>query len=572
MIQFPKKWVYFFFLLFFILPVELSYSAGPMWESTTNVPVSDPVYRKLDKLIAAGLIKDTIYGQRPWSRGEIARLISIALKARTKQLEEGGPDAENFILDQILDELPGEYHEELVARGDQPGIVASYKFHPLEEVRLDQVFLDSSFRPVLVNNNLGLIDMEVNPLVGYREGRHYVDGNTVAFETVHRANLSKHFSLYANPRFESLFPESGSNSASAVANQLYGKFAFHNFELEVGRDEVIWGQGAHGGVLASDNARGLDMVRLTTSAPFHHPWIFKYLGPSKYTFFLANLGPEYVLKNAFLYDFAASFKPASFLELGFEHEVTLSGDGAPNVGFANAISEFFLVRRTGGSGVDAGPNVADHRLGFNIRGSIPQLNGMVLYVENILEDLGRHSFYHQFVDLAAWQVGIYMPLLTSDGQDDLRLEYQYMAPIYGRHSSWTSGLSENRLSRGSDLGPDAESFRLEWNHDLDTGTFFQGAAIFEQRDGDLFTQPLSSEGTAVDVVKTVDNPTEDRFRLTSAVVWPCKLWLDVKPQAGYEHVWNTNFVQGASRNNFLAEIQLVFKPESYLSRNKLAQQ
>jgi len=43
--------------------------------SSVTVPVSDPVYRKLGKLEAFGLILTMIHGQRPFVRREIARLI-----------------------------------------------------------------------------------------------------------------------------------------------------------------------------------------------------------------------------------------------------------------------------------------------------------------------------------------------------------------------------------------------------------------------------------------------------------------------------------------------------------------
>jgi hypothetical protein len=42
---------------------------------------------------------------------------------------------------------------------------------------------------------------------------------------------------------------------------------------------------------------------------------------------VADLGSSYVYSDAYLYGLAASFKPASFLEIGIEHQITVGGKG-----------------------------------------------------------------------------------------------------------------------------------------------------------------------------------------------------------------------------------------------------
>ena len=120
------------------------------------------------------------------------------------------------------------------------------------------------------------------------------------------------------------------------------------------------------------------MAKISNDSPFIHPWIFKYLGPSKYTFFVTDLGAAYVLKNAYLYGFAGSFKPASFLEIGFKHQVTVGGKGATDFSFGDLVNEFFLYRKDLYS-----QNLADHRIGINVRAQIPQLHHAVIYGEGV---------------------------------------------------------------------------------------------------------------------------------------------------------------------------------------------
>ena len=307
--------------------------------SSPNVPIDDPVYRDIDQLVAAGLIKDAIYGQRPWSRNEIARMIA---QARRRYDDKGGIASDErhmataIMAEYTIEQLENEYRDELAGN-------KSVRFHWLEEASAEAAYLDSPYRAVPENNGLGAIKAVINPLVAYREGRHYADGGTFALESVHWAS-SQYFSIYAQPRFEGLIPGEGSSHADVRAQRLYGKFTLGNLEMEVGRDSLIWGSGEHGGVLASNNARNLDMVKISNDSPFVHPWIFKYLGPSKYTFFVADLGSSYVYSDAYLYGFAASFKPASFLEIGIEHQITVGGKGAPEVSFGDLVKEFFTLR------------------------------------------------------------------------------------------------------------------------------------------------------------------------------------------------------------------------------------
>ena len=45
-------------------------------QATVTVPVQDPVYRDLDRLFGAGLVKKMVVGMKPYSRREIARIVA----------------------------------------------------------------------------------------------------------------------------------------------------------------------------------------------------------------------------------------------------------------------------------------------------------------------------------------------------------------------------------------------------------------------------------------------------------------------------------------------------------------
>ncbi|MBI3540617.1 MAG: hypothetical protein HY073_00470, partial [Deltaproteobacteria bacterium] len=195
-----------------------------------------------------------------------------------------------------------------------------------------------------------------------------MDGNTLGLETTHRAKLSKYFSLYARPRFEVLIPKDEINDVNIDAQQLYGKWAYKNFKIEVGRDSLIWGQGEYGGLILSNNARPMDMVSLGTDSPFILPWFLKYLGPTSFKVFFANLGSRSDFNNIILSGYKWSILPVSFFELGLNHVVMMGGDGTTGPGFFEAIGEFtgFLSAATGNKRIT---NIFTNRL-FSVEGRL----------------------------------------------------------------------------------------------------------------------------------------------------------------------------------------------------------
>lgn len=553
----------FLFLLLVLLLPNPSFAGG---FSSPNVPVDDPVYRQIDKLIAFGLIKDAIYGQRPWSRNEIARMIGEAMKNREKVGPPLAPDdreiSSNIAVDDLLEGLKRDYKEELIRRGILEGETKKFYVHPLEQVSFDYTALDSPPRDIPVSNGSGLIDGFINPLVAQREGLDFVDGNNLSLETSHSASLTKYFSLHFRPHARLLVPNTGETKAKFIVQDLYGKFNIRNFEIEAGRDHLIWGHAENGGLIFSNNARSLDMIKISNDSPFYHPWIFRYFGPSKYTFFIANLGPERIFKNSFLYGFKVTIKPTHFLELGLSETIVIGGDGAPSLSFFDPIGELFPVHKIGRNILF--DDKSDHRFGFfDMRLTIPPLRNSVLYFDSFFDDSPARAFGHlgDLMDQMAMMVGFYIPRLTTDGSADLTLEYRHVPGVGYRHSNWTTGYTLNREIIGDPLGPDADSILLKFSADLSDNKILTTSLSYENRDSDTFSQTTNPvTGGGEEIIRATDNPTEHRIRFLASLDWRAKPWLVLRPEIGYERVVNFNFIPRNDRNNFLGGIALTFSP------------
>lgn len=512
--------------------------------STRNIPPHSPIYGQIDKLIAFGLVKTSMYGQRPWSRNEAARLIAEAIKNSEKKCAEPATEKIlktcDFIKD-ILDSLEQEFSP------SRPLPRKNITLDLLDRAKFEFLFTNADFRAVPAANGVGTIAAQVNPFTTYRDGKHYVRGANFAFETEHWAQLTKYSSVFFGPRFETMVDLAGNGDAGAVLQNAYAKFNIANVELLAGRDSVIWGHAPEGGVLASSNTRPMDMIKISNDSPFKLPWIFKYLGYNKYTFFVSHLGPEAVYKNSLMYGFAASLKPASFVELGFEHQFTFGGDGAPDYSALDLLSEFFFHRRTGD--LAGGPNIGDHRVGWNLRFNIPELKRSVIYAEGVLEDRRLRAFWHQFTQQMAFQSGIYMPLLTSDGKNSLRFQYEHIPAAYGRHGSWTSGLSINGLSRGSPFASQSQNIFAEWEHMYTLERKIKVRTMYVNNGADLFANDVAAGGGSRKIFKTADNPQEHRFLTEALLTWPVAKKWSIEPRLGYEFVSNFNFQQNNDKHN-----------------------
>ncbi len=537
--------------------------APSLWAySTPNVPVDDPVYRDIDKLVAFGLIKDAIYGQRPWSRREIARMVADAMDKvdRNPPLTPDDREiSEKIYASDVIDRLKERFHDELVDAGALPGDAKNIRVHPLEEVRFDYTLLDSPFRAIPASNGLGLINGVVNPLVAYREGRHYVDGNALGLETTHTAKLSPYLSLYARPRFEGLVPNTGGSDFNPLVQQAYAKFAYRNFEVEVGRDSLIWGQGEWGGLLLSNNARPLDLLRLGTDSPVTLPSILKYLGPNGFQIFFADLGPEWAFPHAILSGFKWTIKPFRFLELGFNHVVIMGGEGANDPSFLEAFGEFTGILSAVTANKRDGGATTNRLLSVDGRITFPFLRNAILYGEVGFDDTNSEISV-LFEDNAMYFFGVYFPRLTQSGSTDLRLEYRHVPAGAYRHSPYNNGYTLNQRLIGDEIGPDGHGVYAKMNVDFATSSTWTLATSYENRDSDLFTSIPDSEGNVTDIVQTQDNPTEHRWLINTAFRWKLRRNLGLALSTGYERIWNFGFLQNNSADNFLGAAALTYEP------------
>ncbi len=526
---------------------------------SVNVDTLDPVYRDIDKLVSHGLVKKIIMGQRPFSRREIARITAEAM-FQFQKLEDRFADPETpekkknslkkriDYITVILNRLKLDYQEELIQIGALEGKKRSYSIHGVENVDAGMLITNSPSEPLPLDNGIGEINAVINPLLDYQQGRHLVEGYNLAVETSHWLRASDYFALYFRPRFQlGITPNNNPNDNDVYILNLYGKLNFKNFEIQVGRDNLFWGQGLDSGLLLSNNPRGLDMIKISNDIPGILPWVFKYLGAHKASFFYADMGPEQNFPHPYLVGYKYNIQPLSFFELGIGFYAQGGGEGSPHASFKQRVEDLY--------GFSPGTIVglSNKLSGLDFRFRIPPARGMEIYGEAIFDDTkgidGTKRFWWQD---AGYIFGINLPRITDTGNVDLRLEYHKTGLRMYRHTVFTSGITLNQYLIGDNLGPDAFGVYLVSNWDYDPQNLFTFRGAFESRSSDVWGNNSDSRGIIGNFFVVQNNPSENRYRVTTQWLhrfedWPVKF----KANIGYEFVQNFGFIEGETKNNFL---------------------
>ncbi|MBI2082707.1 MAG: hypothetical protein HYT76_03975 [Deltaproteobacteria bacterium] len=541
----------------FILVALVFISPPLLSDSTPNVPIEDPVYREIDKLMAVGLVKEVILSQRPWSRSEIARILARAIENRKEIPSEEARQTVWITIDRLLTKLQSRFRQELIDLGTLEGESPKIIIRPLETAQFDYTLLDSPSRLVPTSNGLGQIDATINPFVENQNGKHFVDGNSLRLETTHWVKLSKYFSLYAEPQVEALAPNTGSSDLNLLAQKLYGKVAYKNLELEVGRDELIWGQSPHGGLILSDNARPLDMLKAGTISPFYLPGFLKYVGPTTFQLFFADMGPEREFPHAILSGYRVSLLPVTFFEISLNHVVMMGGNGADDPTPMEAIGEYTGILSTATGNRHQGA-FTNRLFSGEARVVIPPLRNSAFYVEAGFDDTNTEIDV-LLQDDATYLTGFYIPRLSSSGSTDLRLEYRHIPALTYRHTQYLSGFTLNQKMLGANTGPDSDSATALLQIDLPDYYSYNLSVAYEWRDSDLFT--TITEGSSIlDILKRQDNPSEQRWRIQNNISKEIRNGLEAKIGFGYERVNDFGFVAGDDRNNLKLSFSLKLFP------------
>lgn len=518
----------------------LALSVSPSFASvaSNNIPLDSPVYGYLDKIAGFGLINSDFKGLRPITKSEAARLVKEAEKAAAT----AGP---SHLASELIAEARRFLVRELQAL-ENPGMAEINSFTPLSEAKLRYLYLDgeprnyertvsdpggegvfgigSGLRPTNPpGTTVQQKGSEGTPLFENNEGTRYKDGHNLDLRFSSEATIGRYFSLLVEPAFLA-----SEGLMKGRLNKGYGKVGGGSLELEVGRDANWLGFGQRGSITLSSNAANFDLIKLSSPEPIDAG----FLGMFKYAFIFSRFDSVMTAtgrRQPYFYAIKASLKPVPEFEIGLNLGRQQGGPGVDNS------FESYFKGLVGGTHEDNSNSLG----GVEMRWRIAALRNTELYGEFSGEDAAK---FWPFVE--SYLAGVYIPMLTADGRNDLRFEYFEGNRILYTHSQYSEGYIYKGLPIGHSQGGATQDFLLRYSHWFAPRSNAGIDYIYTER-GDLGRVAGQALETKNGLKLFCNLPLADRF--------------DLKLQVGAERISNMNLQSGVDRDNSLASVELDYR-------------
>ncbi|HSQ30249.1 MAG TPA: capsule assembly Wzi family protein [Gemmatimonadaceae bacterium] len=496
------------------------------------IPPNESIYADIDLLVSAGLIDRIAVGARPYTRGEIGRLLAEA----RRNIESRGASAE----------WAGSIVDRDIARYVQQHP------RPIDAASLEVARLSSPYRPIPADPN-GSIDAAINPLAARRGGRTLVDGETAAIETMHSASLGGHVTVSVAPRVTF---EADRDRARAVGNiqAANALFQFGNLVAELGRDYAVFGPAPGGGLLLSTNAAALDMVRLSMQRPAALPWWFRRLGPVHGMLLVADLGRERQNHpHAKLVGYRMSITPHRNFEFGVQVLDETGGRGAPAASFGDRVLDAIPPIDAWRTGSDF--QFSNKLAGIDARWRKPDWAGLELYLDGAVDDMDTRRFRSSLLEDGGVIGGASVSCLIGCGRLRVRAEYHQTGIRYYTHTDFASGLQSRGTMLGDPLGPRGLGGYLALETGGSGANQFVLSGAYEVRSGNLYASAgHGSHSADFHFVQVEHHPAERRARMLAT--WTSSRRgnrMATVVSAGVERTTNFAYA-GGDRTNALVRI------------------
>ncbi len=392
-------------------------STAPVFAAEPHLPTDDPVYRRLERLAALGVINEGLLETRPLSREALASIVR-EINAKAERLSDPW----------IADDVQA-IERRLASLGS------------FEESVLDGRFVVGE-------------EPQVPTGIARFGDRYNSGGNARA-----GAELGGSFGGWAAWGYhpEIRYPVGASDDLDLVARSAYLTIAGGGLALTVGREPMWWGPGFRGSLLLTDRAPPFDLVRVETS----RPWRLKWIGPMSVHVFATRLEADRVaIPNPYLAGLRLAFRPHPLLEFSLARTAMFGGEGRPVT--ADLLWDVIRAR-----GENDQRNPGNQIVAADATVRIPwRWQPVALSAEWGGEDEAGGWPAHPAVI-----TGVYLPQIFGSNQWELRGEYANNAlakvpGIWYQHGVYRSGYTYRGFVIGHPMGTDARMVSLELEHRL----------------------------------------------------------------------------------------------------------
>lgn len=436
----------FFTLVFFFI-------FGPVCaEASTYVPLDDYAYEVTARLEAEGVIESGLTSMKPLSRKEMARLAVEAEKNSAEKSESVRAMA-GYLKERFGDEINGRRFVKPV-----DSLYVRYAYNSSDSQALvynndgDQYREGSNERAGFTSRaELGWVSFYVAPEV------RYPDNDTEPLKSAEKAVDSP---LVCGSDCNAIW--ASGKKVDFSFRSAYAVASFLGLDLTVGKASQWWGPGHHGALLLSNNAEPFTMIRIENPEPVLLPWVFRYLGPFRFAFFVTELeNDRNDVSEPYFWGMRLGFKPHPRVELGLQRTAILCGEG--RACDAGTWWKSFTGKGENLSEEEAG----DQKAGFDVKVTMPfQLQPVQIYTEISGEDEASG-----FPSRLAYLGGIYLPRILTEKRLSLRVEYatnhiQNHPNFWYTHHIYQSGYTYDGRIIGHHMGSDSEDLFAEISYQI----------------------------------------------------------------------------------------------------------
>lgn len=450
---------------------------NPSMMASRYVELDSWIYPAFSRLAAFGLLPDSLFGLRPWTRLECARLLQYIEQNQAIHAFDGSDQAKSLFLS-----LHSEFQADIALLNGTPNIAArvesvytrltSISGPPLtDEIHFAETFINDFGRPNRegFNNVTGTsMSAEMGPIgISIRgEYQHAPGAPPLSEFTQHLVDLSSDLP----PRPVGAFPET--NRARLLDS--YVSLNLSDWQISAGKQSLWWGPGMGGDLMFTNNAEPLLMLRLSRVTPLKLSGFLKYLGPVRTDTFLAHvegyhflrLTPAFVVTGTWdhtidpqpaIWGTKFNFKPTPNLELGVSVTTVFAGLGRPLTleTFKHTFSQHGNLQPQ---------EPGDRRTGFDLSYRLPVWHRRItFYTSSMTED---ESNPVAFPRRSAWNPGIYVSQVPLFPKIDFRVEGVYtdlpnLRPVAAFYTNvhYAGGYTNNGKILASWVGPEGRGLQ-----------------------------------------------------------------------------------------------------------------
>ena len=408
-----------------------------------NAQLSSYVYDYMETLDGLGYLPDMRIGAKPYDRLQMARWL-VKIEAALSR-DAAAPVYAKGMVSELRREFAAEL-QMLDGSGKVPEIQMKELNLQAVHYKGDTLQTDTGsnycpvYQPLNINNN------------GYDYGRN-INGVLIMKG---EGYLSHHTVLSVTPRVAYSADDSGVSLESA-----YIKTHYNNVAIQVGKNELWWGQGYRGSVGFTNNATPQTSLHLSAVKPHKSKGFFKFLGEIQPSFFYSVLDANRSdVPHPSLVGMRTDFTPSQNFTFAFARTSIIGGKGHSLAGITD-YWHFLTGKNSTSSANDKWNSIA----GMDFRWRFPHMNGMQFYGEMYGEDqaTGQNGLIPLPTNLS-FVAGTYIPRLSKDGSWDLRLEGGKTHEEMYLHWAYTEGYTHLGRLMGDAMGNRATRYYGKLTH------------------------------------------------------------------------------------------------------------